>query len=91
MALTDVAIRTAKPSEKARKLTDDKGLYLLIQPNGGKLWRMNYRFDGKQKTLAIGTYPDTGLALARDKRDAARKLLAQEIDPSAQLLTLVEN
>jgi integrase len=84
MALTDVAIRTAKPSEKARKLTDDKGLYLLIQPNGGKLWRMNYRFDGKQKTLALGTYPDTGLALAREKRDAARKQLAQEIDPGAQ-------
>lgn len=84
MALTDVAIRTAKSSEKARKLADEKGMYLLIQPNGGKLWRLNYRFDSKQKTLALGTYPDTGLALARERRDAARKLLAQDIDPGAQ-------
>jgi len=84
MALSDTAIRTAKPAEKPRKLADEKGMYLLIQPAGAKLWRMDYRFDSKRKTLALGTYPDTGLALAREKRDAARKLLAQDIDPGAQ-------
>lgn len=84
MPLSDITIRTAKPSEKPRKLTDERGLYLLIQPTGAKLWRLNYRFGGKQKTLALGSYPDTGLALARSKRDDARKLLAQSIDPGAQ-------
>ncbi len=84
MALSDTAIRTAKPAEKPRKLADEKGMYLLIQPSGAKLWRMDYRFDSKRKTLTLGTYPDTGLALAREKRDTARKLLAQEIDPAAQ-------
>jgi hypothetical protein len=84
MALTDIAIRTAKPSEKPRKLADEKGLYLLVQSTGAKLWRLNYRFDGKQKTLALGSYPDTSLARAREKRDEARKLLANEIDPGSQ-------
>lgn len=84
MALTDLAIRTAKPGEKPRKLVDEKGMYILIQPTGAKLWRMNYRFDGKQKTLALGTYPETSLSQARDKRDEARKKLAQEIDPGEQ-------
>lgn len=83
MALKDTAIRTAKPTDKAWKLTDEKGLYLLVQPSGVKLWRMNYRFEGKQKTLSFGTYPDTGLKLARDKRDDARKQLAEGIDPGA--------
>lgn len=84
MPLSDVAVRTAKPSEKPFKLVDEKGMYLLIQPTGAKLWRLNYRFDGKQKTMALGSYPDTSLAQARNKRDEARKLLAQEIDPGAQ-------
>ncbi len=84
MALTDLAIRTAKPDEKPRKLVDEKGMYLLLQPTGAKLWRMNYRFDGKQKTLALGTYPETSLSQARDKRDEARKKLAQDIDPGEQ-------
>lgn len=84
MALTDLSVRTAKPSEKARKLADEKGMYLLIQSSGAKLWRMDYRFDTKRKTLALGTYPETSLAQAREKRDEARKLLAQHIDPSAQ-------
>ncbi|WP_295002297.1 integrase arm-type DNA-binding domain-containing protein [uncultured Dechloromonas sp.] len=84
MALTDLSVRTAKPSEKARKLADEKGMYLLIQSSGAKLWRMDYRFDSKRKTLALGTYPETSLAQAREKRDEARKLLAQDIDPSAQ-------
>jgi len=87
MPLSDTTIRTAKPSEKPRKLVDEKGMYLLIQPTGAKLWRLNYRFDGKQKTLALGEYdPKDGitLAMARDRRDDARKLLAQGIDPGAQ-------
>jgi integrase len=84
MALTDLSVRTAKPGEKARKLADEKGMYLLIQSSGAKLWRMDYRFDTKRKTLALGTYPETSLAQAREKRDEARKLLAQDIDPSAQ-------
>lgn len=84
MALSDAAIRAAKPTEKSRKLADEKGMYLLILSSGSKLWRMDYRFDGKRKTLALGVYPDTGLALAREKRDEARRLLAQEIDPGVQ-------
>lgn len=87
MSLSDTAIRAAKPADKPRKLVDEKGMYLLIQPSGAKLWRLNYRFDGKQKTLALGEYdPKDGitLAMARDRRDEARKLLAQGIDPGAQ-------
>jgi integrase len=84
MALTDAAVRMAKPSEKTRKLADEKGMYLLVQASGAKLWRMDYRFDAKRKTLDLGTYPETSLAQACDKRDEARKLLAQDIDPSAQ-------
>lgn len=83
MPLTDMAIKKAKPQEKPYKLTDEKGLYLLVQPSGGKLWRINYRFVGKQKTLYIGSYPDITVASARDRRDSARKLLADGIDPAA--------
>jgi len=61
MALTDAAIRSAKADQKARKLTDAGGLFLFITPNGSKLWRLGYRFDGKQKTLAFGSYPLIGL------------------------------
>lgn len=81
MALTDAAIRKAKPDEKPVKLTDERGLYLLIATNGGKWWRFDYRFDGKRKTLSMGVYPDVGLADARERRDEARKLVAQGIDP----------
>ncbi len=81
MALTDTAIRAAKPAEKPRKLYDEKGLFLIIAPSGGKWWRFKYTFDGKAKTISLGTYPDTSLALARDKRDKARQLLARDIDP----------
>lgn len=84
MALTDVAIRTAKASEKARKLFDERGLFLLISPSGGKLWRLKYRFAGKEKLISLGQYPDVPLAAAREKRDAARKLVAAGVDPSAQ-------
>lgn len=84
MALTDTAIRAAKPAAKARKLTDAGGLFLFIPPAGSKLWRLAYRFSGKQKTLALGSYPTVSLAEAREKRDAAKKLLAQDIDPGEQ-------
>jgi integrase len=79
--LTDVAIRNAKPADKPYKLSDYKGLYLLVSP-AGKYWRFNYRYLGKQKTLAVGVYPDTSLEDARGRRDEARALLAKDIDPS---------
>ena len=75
--------KTAPPSEKPRKLSDEKGLYLEIMPNGAKYWRMKYRFLGKEKRLALGVYPEVSLAEAREKRDGARKLLDQGTDPSA--------
>ena len=81
MPLTDTAIRKAKPTEKVQRIFDGGGLYLEISPAGGKLWRMKYRHGGKEKRLAFGIYPDTSLASARDKRDAARKLLAADVDP----------
>lgn len=83
MPLSDTQCRTAKPKESAYKLSDEKGLFLIINPNGGKWWRFSYRFEQKQKTLSMGTYPDTGLREARDKRDEARKQLAAGIDPGA--------
>jgi len=81
MALTDTAVRNAKPDLKPAKLADEKGLFLLINPNGTKYWRQKYRFDGKEKLLAHGVYPDVSLKDARAKRDAARKLLADGVDP----------
>lgn len=84
MALTDVAIRNAKPREKPYKLGDSLGLFLLVQPSGGKLWRLKYRVDGKEKKLAIGTYPEVGLADARRRRDEARELLSIGKDPSRE-------
>lgn len=83
MPLTDTAIRNAKPADKPAKLADARGLFLLIHPNGGKWWRFSYRFDSKQKTLSMGTYPDVSLAKARTRRDEARTLLADGIDPGA--------
>ena len=84
MALTDVAIRSSKPTNALQKLSDGEGLQLWIQPSGSKLWRMAYRFDGKQKSLAFGTYPELGLSDARKKRDEAKALLVSGIDPSQQ-------
>jgi len=81
MALTDTSIKSAKPTEKPVKMTDGDGLYLLIHPNGGKWWRFDYRFDGKRKTLSMGVYPDVPLKAARDRRDDARKQIANGIDP----------
>ncbi len=63
MPLTDTAIRKAKPGDKPQKLSDEKGLYLLIHPNGGKWWRFDYRFGGKRKTLSMGVYPEIMISL----------------------------
>ena len=79
--LTDTAIRNAKPRDKFYKVSDSGGLYLLVKSTG-KYWRMDYRFVGKRKTLAIGVYPAVSLVAARKKRDEARELLAKDIDPS---------
>lgn len=83
MPLSDIAIKKATPADKPFKMTDGNGLYLLVQPTGGKLWRYDYRFDGKRKTLALGAYPDVSLASAREKHGSARKLLAEGTDPNA--------
>jgi integrase len=82
--LNDTRIRNAKPRERDTKLTDFDGLYLLIRPNGSRLWRFAYRFDGKQKQIALGAYPQVTLADARERREAARKLLANGKDPSLE-------
>ncbi len=76
MPLSDMKIRKAKPSEKPRKLGDTAGLFLLIQPSGGKLWRFKYRFEGKEKKLSLGRYPDVSLQEARKRRDEARAIVA---------------
>lgn len=81
MALTDITVRTAKPTDKQYKLTDGNGMHLLVHPNGSRYWRLQYRFGGKQKMLALGVYPDVSLADARTRRDEARKLLANGNDP----------
>lgn len=83
MPLTDTAIRQAKPADKPIKMTDGDGLFLLLQPTGSKLWRYDYRFAGKRKTLALGAYPAVSLAAARKALAAAREQLAAGIDPAA--------
>lgn len=82
--LTDPAIRNAKPKAKPYKLSDGDGMYLEVAPNGGKLWRIKYRFGGKEKRLSLGVYDAVTLTMARERRTAARSLLAQGIDPSTQ-------
>ncbi|OZB52905.1 MAG: integrase [Stenotrophomonas sp. 14-69-23] len=86
MPLTDTAIRKAKPDAKPQKLRDGGGLYLLLRPDGARWWRWDYRrpVTGKRNTLSLGTYPDTGLAEARQKHVEARKLLAAGVDPGEQ-------
>jgi len=80
--LSDIQVKTAKPKAKGYKLSDGRGLYLLVTPSGGKLWRMDYRFDAKRKTLSLKSYPDISLADARKARDDARSLIANGIDPN---------
>jgi len=84
MALTDTEIRRSKPTERPYKLSDGGGLHLLITPVGGRLWRWKYRYDGAEKLMALGRYPEVALADARERRDAARKSLANGIDPMAE-------
>ncbi|HWB33598.1 MAG TPA: integrase arm-type DNA-binding domain-containing protein [Acidobacteriaceae bacterium] len=95
MPLTDVLVRNAKPTGKTRKLSDERGLYLEVSPTGSKWWRLKYRFDGKEKRLALGVYPDVGLKDARERREAARRLLANGVDPGehrkAQKQTRIED
>ena len=81
MPLTDLEIRKAKHSDKPYRMSDEKGLFLLVHPNGSKYWRQKYRFGGKEKLLAFGVYPEVSLTEARERRDAARKLLANGADP----------
>lgn len=81
MALTEMAIRNAKPTDRLVKLSDGHGLQLHIHPNGSKLWRLAYRFDGKQKTLSLGPYPEITLARARERSQEARRSMAEGVDP----------
>jgi len=81
MPLSDTAIRNAKPTEKPYKMPDEKGMYLYVHSNGSKYFRLDYRFNGKRKTFALGVYPETSLKQARDKRDEAKKQITDGIDP----------
>lgn len=82
MALSDAAIRAAKPADKQFKLHDEGGLFLIVKPSGGKLWRLKYRHLGKEQQLSVGRYPDVGLKDARARRDEARKLIANGKNPT---------
>lgn len=82
MNISDTAVKNAKPLSKQYRLTDGLGLYLLVRTNGSKLWRQDYCFNGKDKTLSVGIYPDVSLKLARERRDEIRSQVAKEIDPS---------
>lgn len=83
MALSDTSVRNAKPGGKPAKLFDEGGLFLLVAPAGGKWWRLKYRFEGKEKLLSLGTYPEVSLKQARERRDEARRQVASGVDPSA--------
>ena len=82
MPLTNTKIQSAKAKDKPYKLSDERGLYLEVAPSGGKWWRFKYRFRGKEKRISLGTYPDTSLARARERREEARKQVAEGLDPS---------
>ncbi|MEO1380437.1 MAG: Arm DNA-binding domain-containing protein, partial [Pseudomonadota bacterium] len=84
MPLTDTAIKNLKPKERPYKKADARGLHIYVRPNGSKLWRMSYRFEGKHKLLSFGRYPDVSLSRAREKMRSAKSLLADGIDPSAK-------
>ncbi|GAB5459332.1 MAG: hypothetical protein Hens3KO_23620 [Henriciella sp.] len=82
MPLTDLKVRNLKPREKSYKVADGNSLYVLVKPNGSKLWQMAYRFDGRQKTLSFGPYPTVTLSMARHKSEDARALKYKDIDPA---------
>lgn len=82
MPLTDTAVRAAKPGPKPIKLADGKGMFLLIQPSGAKLWRLKYRIGGRENKLSLGTYPEVTLREARARCDAARAKIANGADPA---------
>jgi hypothetical protein len=81
LPLSDSQVRDTKAKENSYKLFDGFGLYLLVTPSGGKLWRVKYRFDGKEKTLSLGPYPQVSLKDARAKREAARIQIGNGVDP----------
>ena len=83
MSLTDTRCKGAKPKESDYKISDEKGLYMIVKTTGAKWWRFDYTFDGKRKTLSLGTYPDISLKIARERRDEYRRMVATGIDPSA--------
>jgi hypothetical protein len=82
--LNEAKIRSARPQERAYKLFDERGLFMLVTPTGGRLWRFRYRLGGVEKLLTLGAYPEVTLKRAREKRDDARKLVADGVDPSAK-------
>ena len=84
MSLTELGIKAAKAHDKPYKLYDEKGLFLLVTPTGGRLWRLKYKHGGVEKLISLGIYPDVKLKDARDKRDEARRLIAANVDPSAK-------
>src|SRR6516165_10272425 len=83
MALTDTHVRNAKPRSRAYKLSDGGGMYLHVRPDGARYWRLDYRFARKRRTLALGVYPAVTLLNARTRREEARALLTQGLDPAA--------
>lgn len=96
MALTVLKIKSLKPESKDRKYSDGEGLFLMVKPNGAKYWRLSYRFNKKQKTLALGVYPEVSLQEAREKTSDAKKQLNNKIDPATskkteKLLNQIEN
>lgn len=86
-SLSEAKIRSAKARERAYKLYDERGLFLLVTPTGGRLWRLRYRIGNLEKLISLGAYPDVLLKRAREKRDEARRLVADDIDPSADRKT----
>src|SRR5215471_2341872 len=80
--LNEARIRASRPKDRPYKLFDERGLFMLVAPSGGRLWRFRYRHGGVEKLLALGAYPDVSLKRAREKRDEARRLVADGVDPS---------
>ena len=83
-SLSDTKSSQREAAERAYKIFDERGLFLLVAPTGGRLWRLKYRMYGREKLISLGAYPDVPLSRAREKRDEARKLIADGIDPSAE-------